>query len=170
MKKRGLVPGHALDDWLEYTIIGTMKEKIAEIPELEKNSVKFRDTDTFKDLAKLTISVIFVLILSYFFDIFIFIVKFINKHPHVIVYIDEVITGFLTLSIGLSIFAWRRWSELRSETAERIKKQEELLRLTATQAEVERIISKQLRSDMDQMKQDVREILNFLLSKHRRTA
>ena len=122
----------------------------------------------FRDLVLLIALTILVLILSYFFDVFILIVKFLQKYPNKIVYIDEVIMALLTLSIGLAIFAWRRWLELKKETAERIKKQEELLRLTATQAEVERIISKQLRSDMDQMKQDVREILHLLINKLKR--
>ncbi|HTZ11703.1 MAG TPA: hypothetical protein VMD04_04960, partial [Candidatus Margulisiibacteriota bacterium] len=65
---------------------------------------------------------------------------------------------------------WRRWKELKKETAERIKKQEELTNLAATQAEVERIISKQLHSDLDQMKEDVREILRLLLNKRKGTS
>ena len=121
-----------------------------------------------RDLVLLIAIILLVLILSYFFDMFVLIVKFLQKYPNKIIYIDEVITALLTLSIGLVIFAWRRWLELKKETAERIKKQEELLRLTATQAEVERIISKQLRSDMDQMKQDVREILHLLINKLKR--
>ncbi len=124
-----------------------------------------RLTAAFKDLVIISIILISVFILSYFFDIFVFIVKFIEKYPQKIIYVDEVITALLTLSIGLAIFSWRRWLELKKETTERIKKQEELLRLTATQAEVEKIISKQLRGDMDQMKQDVREILHLLVNK-----
>jgi hypothetical protein len=121
-----------------------------------------------RDLVLLIVITILVLILSYFFDAFVLIVKFLQKYPNKIVYIDEVIMALLSLSIGLAVFAWRRWLELKKETAERIKKQEELLRLTTTQAEVERIISKQLRSDMDQMKQDVREILHLLINKLKR--
>lgn len=128
-----------------------------------------RFTASFKDLVVLIVVTILVLIFSYFFDVFILIVKFLQKYPDKIVYVDEVIMGLLTLSIGLTFFAWRRWQESKKEAAERIKKQEELLSLTATQAEVERIISKQLRNDMDQMKQDVREILHLLLNKHKRT-
>jgi hypothetical protein len=128
-----------------------------------------RFTATFKDLVVLVVVTIFVLILSYFFDVFILIVKFLQKYPDKIVFIDEVIMALLTLGIGLAIFAWRRWLELKKETAQRIKQQEELISLTTTQAEVERIISKQLRNDMDQMKQDVREILHLLLNKNKRT-
>jgi len=136
--------------------------------ETKNNNTELHPSRGFRDLVLVIAAVIFVLILSYFFDMFTLIVKFLKEHPEKIVYIDEVITGLLTLSIGLSIFAWRRWLELRKETAERIKKQEELLRFTATQAEIERIISKQLRSDMEQMKQDVREILQLLINKIKR--
>jgi len=120
------------------------------------------------DLILVIAVTILVPVISYFFDLFVLIVKFLQKYPDKIVYIDEVIMALLTLSIGLVIFAWRRWLELKNETAERIKKQEELLRLTVTQAEVEKIISNQLRNDMDQMKQDVREILHLLINKLKR--
>jgi len=136
--------------------------------ETKNRNAELRPSGALKDLVLLIAITIFVLILSYFFNVFISIVKFLQEHPDKIIYIDEVITGFLTLSIGLAIFAWRRWMQLKKETAERIKKQEELLRFTATQAEVERIISKQLRSDMDQMKEDVREIFNLLVSKSKK--
>jgi len=122
-----------------------------------------------RDLVLLIVITIFTLILSYFFNLFSLIVEFLQKHPDKIIYVDEVITTLLILSIGLAVFAWRRWLELRKETAERIKKQEELIRITATQADTERIISKQLHIDMDQMKQDVQEILHFLLNKHKKT-
>jgi uncharacterized membrane protein (DUF106 family) len=122
-----------------------------------------------RDLVLLIAITIFTLILSYFFNLFSLIVEFLQKHPDKIIYVDEVITTLLILSIGLAVFAWRRWLELRKETAERIKKQEELIRITATQADTERIISKQLHIDMDQMKQDVQEILHFLLNKHKKT-
>jgi len=133
--------------------------------ETQNKNTELKPSRALKDLILVIAVVIFMLILSYFFDVFILIVKFLQKYPEKIVYVDEVVVGLLTLSIGLAAFAWRRWSELKKEAAERIKNQEELLRLTATQAEVERIISKQLRSDMDQMKQDVREILRLLINK-----
>ncbi|MDD5356175.1 MAG: hypothetical protein PHY56_06550 [Candidatus Omnitrophica bacterium] len=122
-----------------------------------------------RDLVLLIAIAILTLILSYFFNLFSLIVKFLQKYPDKIIYVDEVITTLLILSIGLAVFAWRRWLELRKETAERIKKQEELLRITATQADTERIISKQLHIDMDQMKQDVQEILHFFLNKQKKT-
>jgi hypothetical protein len=121
------------------------------------------------DLVLLIVATIVVVILSYFFDIFVLIVRFLQKHPEKIVYIDEVIMALVTLSIGLAVFSWRRWMDLKKETAERIKKQEELLSLANTKADVERIINKQLRFDMDMIKQDVREILNRLIGNSRKS-
>jgi hypothetical protein len=141
---------------------------MANAQKTKNKNTEFQSSSAFRDLVLLIAITIFILIISYFFDAFILVVKFLQKYPDKIIYIDEVITALLTLSIGLVIFGWRRWLELKKETAERIKKQEELLRLTATQAEVERIVSRQLRSDMDQMKQDVREILHLLISKLKR--
>lgn len=137
---------------------------------IQKNkdmNTKVRPSRVSRDLIMLVAVIVLVLILSYFFGMFTLIVKFLQEHPDKVVYVDEVITGLLTLSIGLSVFAWRRWVELKKETSERIRNQEELLRITATQAEIERIIGKQLRVDMDQMKQDVKEILQLLSSRHK---
>ncbi len=141
---------------------------MADAQETKNKNIELRPSRAVRDLVLVIAVTVLVLVLSYFFDVFIVIVKFLQKHPNKIIYVDEIIIGLLTLSITLTIFAWRRWVELKRETAERIKKQEELLKLTATQAEVERIISKQLRSDMDQMKQDVREMLHIILSKYKR--
>jgi len=141
---------------------------MADAQETKNKNIELRPSRAVRDLVLVIAVTVLVLVLSYFFDVFIVIVKFLQKHPNKIIYVDEIIIGLLTLSITLTIFAWRRWAELKRETAERIKKQEELLKLTATQAEVERIISKQLRSDMDQMKQDVREMLHIILSKYKR--
>jgi preprotein translocase subunit SecY len=107
----------------------------------------------FNDLVIIAIVFIFVFILSYFFNVFAFIVDLLKNHPNWITYIDEVITGLLTLSVGFAIFAWRRWQELKKETARRIKIQEELIKIANTKAETERIISKQLRCEIEQRKQ-----------------
>jgi len=138
------------------------------LQENRKENMKVKLSRASKDLILLVAIVFLVLILSYFFDAFIIIVKFLQKRPEKIVYVDEVITSLLALSIGLAVFAWRRWLELKKETAERIKKQEELLGLTATQAEVERIINKQLHCDMDLMKQDMQEIIRLLHDRQKR--
>jgi hypothetical protein len=144
------------------------KQKMSNAQETKNKNIKPYSSRAFRDLVLLIAVTTFVFILSYFFDVFILIVRFLQRHPDKILYIDEVIMVLLTLSVGFAIFAWRRWQELKKETAERIKKQEELLKLTATQAEVEKIINKQLRTDLDQMKQDVREILQLLINKLKR--
>jgi hypothetical protein len=121
------------------------------------NSTKKSNTtprlSSFKDLVITCVISIFVFILSYFFDIFVFIVRFLEKYPQKIIYVDEVITALLTLSIALAIFAWRRWLELKKETAERIKLQEELIKVAHTKVETERIICKQLHIEIEQRKQ-----------------
>jgi hypothetical protein len=140
------------------------------MPENEKKNIKSQPASAVKDLVIIAAITILVFILSYFFDVFIFIVKFLEKYPQNIIYVDEIITVLLTLSIAFAIFSWRRWQELKKETAERIKKQEEIICLNATQAEVERVINKQLRSDREQMKEAMQEILQIFCNKGKREA
>ncbi len=129
--------------------------------------IGFHSRSAIRDLVVVVVITISVGLISYFFNVFDLIVRFLQKHPEKIFYIDEVIVTLVTLSIGLSIFAWRRWLELKKETTERIKNQEELLKFTKTQAETEKIINRQLHIDMDQMKQDVRGILTLLLNRNK---
>ncbi len=121
--------------------------------DVKTNNISLRASSALKDLVVIAVVFIFIVILSYFFDVFIFIVNFINKYPKAIVYVDEVIVSLLTLSICFAIFSWRRWQELKKETAERIRLQEKLLMLANTKMETERIINKQLRSEIDLRKQ-----------------
>lgn len=127
---------------------------MSNIPENKKKNTKPQATSAFKDLIIIAVISIFVFIVSYFFDIFVFIVKFLEKYPRKIVYVDEVITVLLTLSITFAIFAWRRWLELKKETTERIRLQEEMIKIAHTHAEVERIISKQLRCEIEVRRQE----------------
>jgi predicted nucleic acid-binding protein len=127
--------------------------------EIKKNNTKSRFTNTSKDLVILAFIAIVIFVLSYFFDIFIFLVEFFKKHPDAITWVDEIITALLTLSIGFAVFSWRRWFELRKETAERMRLQEELLRIAETKAETERIICKQLHCDIAEYKKIEKDIL-----------
>ncbi len=111
-----------------------------------------RTTTAHKDLVIIAAIFILVFILSYFFNVFVFLLDLFRKYPRLITYVDEIITGLLTLSIGFAVFSWRRWKELKKETAERIKIQDELIKLANTKAETERIISKQLHSEIEQRK------------------
>jgi hypothetical protein len=140
---------------------------MADIQEIKDNNPKVRLTSAFKDLVTIGIATVFVLCLSYFFNVFILIIELFKKYPHAITWIDEIITAFLTLTIGFAIFSWRRWLELKKETAERIRIQKELTEIAETSAEVERIISKQLRSDMEHIKETQQEILRLLTYQHR---
>ncbi|MDD4183519.1 MAG: hypothetical protein PHT53_06860 [Candidatus Omnitrophica bacterium] len=140
---------------------------MSETQETKKNNKNRRLSTAFHDLIVLCLVVINIFILSYFFNIFEFLVKIFYQNPQRIVYIDEIIVILLTISIGLTVFSWRRWRESKREAAERIKNQEMLREVAETKAEVERIISKQLRADMDQLKHEVKEILYLLSAKHK---
>jgi len=132
-----------------------------------KNNPKIRFSAAARDLVILGLIIVAVFTLSYSFNVFNFLVKIFENNPQTIVYIDEIITILLTLSAGLAIYSWRRWLELKKESAERIKNQEMLREAAETKAEVERIISKQLRTDMDQVKQEIKEILYILGNKRK---
>jgi uncharacterized membrane protein YidH (DUF202 family) len=110
----------------------------------KKITARKHPSAAFKDLIILIAVTIILLVFSYFFNIFVFLVELFRKHPERITYIDEIFTFLLTLSIGLAVFSWRRWRELKRETEQRIKFQEELIMIANTRAETERIISKQL--------------------------
>jgi hypothetical protein len=128
--------------------------------EIKKNNTKLRFTSASKDLAVLISIVILVLILSYFFNTFVFLTEFFQKYPHSITWIDEIITGFLALSFGFAIFAWRRWRELKKETAERMRLQEELIKNAETKVETERIICKQLHCEIEEYKKIEQDVLS----------
>ncbi len=110
-------------------------------------------TSARKDMLLLFFFTLLVFIFSYYFDIFIFIVRFLERHPRHIIYVDELVMTLLSISIGFAVYSWRRWMELRRETTERMRLQEELLRIAETKAETERIISKQLHVEIEQRKQ-----------------
>jgi len=115
----------------------------------QQTNTKTKPSNAKKDLVFISFGTISMLILSYYYNFFFFLVRYFQKHPRSITFIDEIITSLFTLSIGLAIFSWRRWIELKKETTQRIKLQEELLQMAKTQAETERIISKQLRSEIE---------------------
>ena len=128
--------------------------------ETKKNNKAFKSTGISKDLAVLGFVSVLVFVLSYFFNVFAFLVEFIQKYPRSITWIDEIIVGLLTLSIGFTIFSWRRWRELKKETAERIRLQEELIKIAETKAETERIICKQLHCDIEEYRKIEKNILS----------
>jgi len=131
----------------------------------QKRGMKLIFTSAFKDLVALTFFVIVVFILSYFFNVFVFLVDFFQKHPGSLVWIDEIISGFLALSIGLAVFSWRRWKETQKECATRLKLQEERIRIAETKEETEKIICKQLHCDIEEYKKIEKEVLSRLAKK-----
>ena len=129
----------------------TQENKSGDIRTINRKAVR--------DLVIIFAFSIFIFILSYFFDMFVFIIRFLEGHPAKIIYLDEVITALLTLSIGFAIFSWRRWSELKKETTDRIAAQEALVRLAETKAEVARIINKQLQQEIEARANIEKELL-----------
>ena len=105
-----------------------------------------------KDLLVIVAILIIVFVLSYFFNLFGYLMRLFQENPKAITWIDEIITGLLTLSICFAVFSWRRWLELKKETTVRLKLQEELIRMAETKAETERIISKQLHCEVEERK------------------
>jgi len=142
---------------------------MTDVQENKKIDKKTRLTNTLKDLIVFIIIFILIFILSYFFDVFIFIIKFLERYPNKIVYIDEVITILLTISIGLAIFSFRRWLELKQETADRIEAQEALIRVAETKSEVERIINKQLQHEIEARANIEKELFKIIQSKNKAT-
>ena len=114
--------------------------------------MRIQSVEALKDLAIVIISVIFVLVLSYFLNLFGFLVELFEKDPKLVKNIDEVIVVLLTLSMGFAVFSWRRWNELKKEADRRLQLQEELLSNAETKAETERIICKQLRREIEERK------------------
>ncbi|MFA5316162.1 MAG: hypothetical protein WC369_01910 [Dehalococcoidales bacterium] len=105
--------------------------------------------NSLKDLIVIAVILAIVSVLSYYFNLFAFLVELFEQNPKAITFIDEIITGLVTLSVCFAVFSWRRWVELRKETAERIRLEEELIEIATTNAEVERIINKQLRCEVE---------------------
>ncbi len=105
-----------------------------------------------KDLLVIAAILIIVFVLSYCFNLFEYLMRVFQENPKAITWIDEIITGLLALSISFAVFSWRRWLELKKETANRLKLQEELVRMAETKAETERIISKQLHCEVEERK------------------
>jgi preprotein translocase subunit SecY len=103
-----------------------------------------------KDLGVILFVTVLVFILSFRFNLFSFIVKLFNKYPKAITWIDEFISISITLIVCFAVFSWRRLVELRKETAERIRLQGEIIKAKETQLEIEEIISKQLRCEIEE--------------------
>jgi len=113
---------------------------------------KRKTTAALKDLLAILIVTISVLIISYFFSVFAYLMRLFQENPKALTWIDEIIVGLITLSVSFAVFSWRRWLELKKETILRLKLQEELIRIAETKAQTERIISKQLHYEVEERK------------------
>ncbi|MDD5108997.1 MAG: hypothetical protein PHC29_05775 [Candidatus Omnitrophica bacterium] len=128
--------------------------------EIKNKNTKIRFVRPSKDLVVMVLINVFIFVLSYFFNIFVFLVRFFKKYPDTITWADEIITGLLALSICFAVFSWRRWKELKEETSKRLELQEELIKIAETKAETERIICKQLHCDIEEYKKIEQDILS----------
>jgi hypothetical protein len=130
---------------------------------MEKNKALF--TREQKDLVVLGVVFFLALVLSYYFNVFIFIVDFLLKHPSAISYVDEVIVGLLILSIGFAVISWRRLNDCKNESERCIIAEREIAKTADTRAETERIIAKQLHAEIEVLMKYLREDREILLSK-----
>jgi len=103
----------------------------------------------FKDAIIILSVLVSLFMISYYFNFFAFLAEIFQNNPDAFIWIVEIIIIFLVLSVGSTIFAWRRWLELKKEAARRIRLQEELIALEQTKAEAADIVSKQLRSEIE---------------------
>jgi len=103
----------------------------------------------FKDAIIILSVLVSLFMISYYFNFFAFLAEIFQNNPDAFIWIDEIIIILLVLSVGSTIFAWRRWLELKKEAARRIRLQEELIALEQTKAEAADIVSKQLRSEIE---------------------
>jgi len=115
-----------------------------------KKSEELRISNTVFDLVILVVVLTFVFMISFFFDVFGFLVTFFQKNPAALNFVDEIIAAFLVLSIGFAVISWRRIRELRRETAERIRLQAKMLEDYETKLAMEKIICQGLHCDIEQ--------------------
>jgi len=117
-------------------------------------------SNTAFDLIILAVALTFVFIISFFFNVFGFLVRFFERNPAVLNFIDEIITALLVLSIGLAIISWRRMQELKKETAERMRLQAKIIEDYEIKLETEKIICKGLHYDIEAYRKMEKDILS----------
>ena len=134
--------------------------------EIAKNTVTDVDSRAAaRDLLILSVILLLFLVLSYYFNVFLFIVELFQKNPWALTYIDEIVTALVVLSIGLAVYSRRRLLELRRETNKCILAERELAAAAATRAETERIVSKQLHAEIEQLLKFMKEDREMFLDK-----
>jgi|GEM_PF-752299 len=130
-----------------------------------KGDTKIHSQAASGDLIGIGIVLALTLVLSYYFKVFLFIVELFQRNPGALTFLDEIITGLIVLSLGFAFFSWRRLKELKEETFKCIQEERELAALANTKAEAERIVSKQLHVEIEQLMRFLKEDREILLSK-----
>jgi hypothetical protein len=133
--------------------------------EIKEDDAKIYSQEASKDLVGIGIVLALTLLLSYYFKVFLFIVELFQKNPEALTFLDEIITGLVVISLGFAFFSWRRLKELKKETDKCILEERELAAMAVTHAEAERIVSKQLHVEIEQLMKFLKEDREILLSK-----
>lgn len=118
--------------------------------------LRFQDT-TGRDLFVFAILLLLALLAAHYFGVLVFIIEYVDKRPGAVIFLDEFVAGMLVLSTGLFIFLLRKMAQLKEETAERIRLQEELLKRCQTEAQIEKIISHQLHVEVEERRKEGRQ-------------
>lgn len=125
----------------------------------------FKKTNILMELIAVFCIFVFLLVLSYFFNVFLFIVNLFEKYPHLRTFLDEIIVGFLVIIISSTIFSLRRWIELKKEIVLHKKTEESLIisekNLNETLEELK--LSYKKLEKLDQMKSDFITIVSHEL-------
>lgn len=133
--------------------------------EIKEDEAKIHSQAASKDLMGIGIVLALTLILSYYFKVFLFIVELFQDNPGMLTFLDEIIPGLVVISLGFAFFSWRRLKELKEETGKCIQEERELAAVAATHAEAERIVSKQLHVEIEQLMKFLKEDREMLLSR-----
>lgn len=131
----------------------------------KKESYNLRISKSSKDLLILAVIFVVLLIASFYFNVFRFLVEWFQKNPYSITFFDEIIVGLLTLSIGFAVIAWRRLRDLKEESEKCILAEREVARMADTKAEAERIVSKQLHAEIEILLKYLKEEREIFLSR-----
>ncbi|MDD2927671.1 MAG: hypothetical protein PHE30_02335 [Candidatus Omnitrophica bacterium] len=102
----------------------------------------------------------FVFIISFFFNVFGFLVKFFEGNPAALNFVDEIIVALLILSIGFALISWHRLQELKKETAERMRLQAKIIEDYEIKLETEKIICKGLHCDIEEYRKMEKDALS----------
>jgi hypothetical protein len=136
------------------------EERMADNPVVKKEDAGFGISNTAFELIILAVILTFVFIISFFFNVFGFLVRFFEGNSAALNFVDEIIVALLILSIGFALISWRRLRELKKETAERMRLQAKIIEDYEIKLETEKIICKGLHCDIEEYRKMEKDILS----------